>query len=61
MWFTIQAFNKLTAENFENDVERSTSENFAERLKQTNLVNKTNFDNKPRDLIWKLPQIALSI
>ena len=51
MWFTIQAFNKLTAENFENDVERSTSENFAERLKQTNLVNKTNFDNKPRDLI----------
>ena len=33
-YITTQEFNKLTAENF------------AARLKQANLVNKTNFDNK---------------
>ena len=35
-YFTTQEFNKLTAEKF------------AARLKQANLVNKTDFDNKLR-------------
>ena len=35
-YITTQEFNKLTAENF------------AARLKQANLVSKTDFDNKPR-------------
>ena len=34
-----------------------TAENFAARLKQADLVNRTNIDNKLTALIGKLPQI----
>ena len=35
----------------------STTENFAARLKQANLVNETDFIDKPKDLTKKLPQM----
>ena len=41
-YITTQEFNKLTAENF------------AARLKQADLVNKTDFDNKPISLYRRI-------
>ena len=41
-YITTQEFNKLTAENF------------AARLKQADLVNKTDFDNKLTSFHWKI-------
>ena len=43
-YITTPEFNKLTEQNF------------AVRLKQANLINKTDFDNKLISLIEKLPQ-----
>ena len=48
-YITTPVFNKLTTENF------------AARLKQTNLVSKTDFDNKLTSFNRKLPLIKLSI
>ena len=43
------------------EVNKLTSENSAAKLKQADLVHKTNFDNKLRSFDIKLPQIKLNI
>ena len=48
-YITTQEFKRLIAENF------------TERLKQANLLNKTDFDNELTSCHEKLPQIQLSI
>ena len=48
-YITTQEFNKLTAKNF------------AARIKQDNLVSKTDFDNKLISFNKKLPQINQNV